>query len=133
MSASNFRKNKTATIPGGGSSSLSGAVQILNTALVALVTPSAWTAAGIGFHVSYDDGDTYVQLAGLDMSSAPHPANEYEIAAGNIPTAEAYLIALDPAMFLGATHVKVRSQTAGVAVNQAAERAITLITRDMGV
>lgn len=100
--------------------------------LVGLVLPATWTAAGIGFLVSYDGGTTYVQLSRPRVTSAP-PFNldELEILAADVPTSESVLIALDPAWFAGATHVKVKSQTAGSAVNQGGARTIGLMVRDV--
>jgi hypothetical protein len=107
-------------------------VAIKHLALVGLVTPGTWTAAGIAFHVSYDGGTTYVQHNITDHSTAPAGLDEFEILAADVPTGESVFIALDPVRFLGCTHVKVRSQTAGSAVNQGGARSVVLVLREMG-
>lgn len=130
MAGDNFREPISVTIANGAS--ISGAANVVNTSVVALVTPAAWTAAGIGFHASYDNGTTYVQVAIPDYTaSPPFGLDEYEILAADVPTAEAYYIAIPPELLLGASHVKVRSQTAGTPVNQNAERTVRLVVRDI--
>lgn len=114
---------------------LSAAVDLRLTAawrkLVGLLIPAEWTAAGIGFHVSYDGGTTYVQLRRPRVTAAP-PFNldELEILAADVPTAESVMILLDPVWFAGATHVKVASQTAGTPVNQTTARTLGLMLHD---
>lgn len=121
--------NISVTIANG--ESLSGAASIERRNLVGLVVPTGWTAAGIGFMVSYDGGTTYVQLNITDHSTAPAGLDEFEVLAADVPTGEAIFIALDPSVFLGATHVKVKSQTAGSAVNQTGAKTLYLVARDM--
>ena len=111
--------------------SVSGAASLERRNLVGLVVPTGWTAAGIGFMVSYDGGTTYVQLNIVDHSAAPAGLDEFEILAADVPTGEAIYIALDPTMFLGVTHAKVKSQTAGAAVNQTGAKTLSLVVRDM--
>ncbi len=100
------------------SASLSGAVRLPpGRVLVGIVMPAAWTAAALTFQISLDEGATF--------------QNAY-IAAGtevNITAAAATTIALDPATWLHAPIIKVRSGTAASAVNQAAARTVGLITR----
>lgn len=130
MANRNFRENLTVTIADTGS--LSGAARIKNTTVVGLVMPAEWDAAGVGLLVSYDDGTTYVQLRVIDFTSAPpYGLDEFEILAADVPTAESVFIPLDPAMLLGATHVKVQSQTAGVPVAQSPARSILIVIRDI--
>lgn len=117
-------------IANGASLSAAGSVDTL--AVVGLVLPSAWTAAGIAFTVSYDGGSTYVPLKVVDKSSAPAGLDTLEILAADVPTATSVLIALDPNDFLGVTHVKVQSQTAGTPVNQGAARTLLLVVRNIG-
>lgn len=112
--------------------SLSGALDVRYRFVVGLITPAEWDAAGIGFHVSYDGGTTFVQLSVPDRTSAPpYGLDELEILAADVPPTESVYIALDPAWFLGVTHVKVRSQTAGSAVVQTPARTVILMTRDV--
>lgn len=129
---SNFLTKLTLTIA--NAAAISDAGCVAHTNVVGLVTPGAWTAAGIGFSVSYDGGTTYVQLNAMDYTaSPPYGLDEVEILAADVPTAEAVMIVLDPALFLGATHVKVTSQTAGSGVNQGAERVLYLMIRDLKI
>lgn len=111
--------------------SLSDAASLERRNLVGLVVPTGWTAAGIGFMVSYDGGTTFVQLNILDHSVAPAGLDEFEILAADVPTGEAIYIALDPTMFLGVTHIKAKSQTAGAAVNQSGAKVLQFVARDM--
>lgn len=103
----------TATIANGAS--LSGAVPIGEKVITGIVMPSAWTAAALTFQVSVDDGTTWSDL---------YDSTGTEV---NFPTAASRFVAVDPSLWLGVSHVKVRSGTAGVAVNQAASRAISLV------
>lgn len=113
--------------------SLGAAVATAFRALVGIVTPAAWTAAGLGLHVSYD-GSTYVQLMKRDELSATATIDldEWEIKAADMPTSEAVYIPIDPSLCLGATHIKPRSQTLGSAVTQDAARTVILVFRDIG-
>jgi hypothetical protein len=120
---------ETSTIANGAS--LGSAVNYGLRALVGVIIPAAWTAAGLGFHVSRD-GTTFIQMMAVDYSTAPAGLDEFEILAADIPTGESVFIPLDPAMFLPFTNVKPRSQTAGSAVNQGAERSVVFVFRDIG-
>lgn len=119
----------TVTIAAG--ESLSSAAALAGRRLVGIGIPAEWDAAGVGFHVSYDDGTTYVQLcAPRWLAAPPHSVDEVELLAASIPTAEAIVISLDYLRFLPVTHVKVRSQTTGSAVNQTAARTVKLFVVD---
>lgn len=106
------REYETATIANGGS--LSAAVNLQGRVLCGVIMPSAWTAAGLSFQASHD-GSTYVEVMDFDG-----------VALATVVTASVY-VPLDAANFAGANYVKVRSGTSGAAVNQGAERAITLV------
>lgn len=81
---------------------------------VAVQMPATWTAANLTFQVSYDGGATYVNLT--------DEGTEYAVEA-----AASQGIALDANVFLGATHMKVRSGTVGTPVNQAAARTLSIV------
>jgi hypothetical protein len=123
--------NETVTIAS-GATGLSGAAAIKYRDLVGLVTPAVWVAAGIGFAASYDNGTTYVYVRRPEVgtTTAPVPVKVLELLAADIPTGESIFIPLNPAWFAGATHVKVRSQTTNVAVDQTATRTLTLVLRE---
>jgi phosphoglycerol transferase MdoB-like AlkP superfamily enzyme len=104
----------TATILSGAS--LSAAVFLGSGALARIDMPAAWTAATLTFQLS-PDGVTYRNL--YDASGV-----EYEVQAS-----AAYSIAMPVADFQGAQYLKVRSGTAGVPVNQGADRLLTLIAQ----
>ena len=106
------------TIPSG--QSLSGAAALEGKALVAVITPAAWTAAALTFLKSADGGSFYPVF---DQGA------EVSVSSGLIPTAEARWFDLDPAGWLNASHLKVRSGTNAAAVNQGADRALTLVVR----
>ncbi len=94
----------------------SGAITVTGKALVGLQMPSAWTAANLTFSGSMDGGATYNDLydeVGTERS---------------VVAAASRSITLDPAKFLGLTHIKVRSGTTGTPVNQGAARTIIYTT-----
>jgi len=116
MSYPENRTIHTATIAAGAS--LSGAVDLTGYVLVALAMPASWTTAVLSFQGS-PDGETYQELK-----------DTYDGLLSYNPLV-ACNRAVDPLNFLGWRYIKVRSGTAASAVNQAAERVITLIVRPL--
>ncbi len=113
----------TATIANG--SSLSGAIALGGGGVLQGVSiPSAWTAAGLSFQTSFDNGTTY-QNAYFDDAGT-----DTEIIYPT--TANARNLSFEPNIFAGATHIKVRSGTSGTPVNQGAERVLTLAVESFG-
>lgn len=106
-------ETKTAVIESGGS--LSGAVDLGGRKLVAIVMPDTWTAAKMTFQAS-PDGVTYFNV--YDGSTE----REVDVAAS-------YYSALNIADWVGLRWLKFRSGTAASAVNQTAERTITLVVQ----
>lgn len=107
-----------ATIANGAS--LSGAVELEGMELVAIEMPAAWTAANLTFQGSHD-GVTFNNVhddAGTEVS---------------VTAAAARFIRLNPELWGGFHAIKVRSGTAGAAVNQGAERVINLVLRQRPV
>lgn len=104
----------TATIANG--ESLSGAVVIQNAAVVGIIMPGTWTAAVLTLQGSAD-GTTFTDL--YDPFGA-----EIVIAA-----AASRHIVIPPASLNGLAAIKLRSGTAGAAVNQGGARTITVVTR----
>lgn len=103
---------KTATIANG--ESLSAGVRFDGAALVAIIMPAAWTAASLTFQASVDD-ITYNNVyneSGIEKT---------------VTASTSRYIALNPADFVGANYIKVRSGTSGTPVNQDAERALSLV------
>jgi hypothetical protein len=103
----------TATIANGAS--LSGAIDLGTSRLLAIQMPAAWTAAALTFEASYD-GVTYAPVydsAGTEISW----------------TVGAARIALNAAAaeWLGVRYLKVRSGTSAAPVNQAADRTLKII------
>jgi hypothetical protein len=99
------------------SASLSGAARLPNGhVLVGIVMPAAWTAANLTFQAS-EDGAAYANL---------YDENGNEV---TVTAAAARYIRLAPADWCAAPFLKVRSGAAASAVNQAAARTLTLITR----
>jgi len=114
---------KTATISSAGS--LSGSVSCgAPRSLIGLITPSAWTAAAISFDVSMDDS-TFVALY-------DDTGTEVFIPSASIATGAARAFALDPADFAAWKYIKVRSGLNGSVVAQGADRAVTLVFREVG-
>lgn len=109
-----YREPVTVTIA--NAQSLSGAIDLEKLGLQAIDMPDAWTAASLTFQVS-EDGVTFLNLYD----------NSGEV---TITTAASRRVILPKDIFsLGFRYLKVRSGTAGAAVNQAAERVLTLIKR----
>lgn len=104
----------TVTIANG--TSLSAGVPLGDWTMCGIAMPAAWDAASLTFQVSVDGGTTWLEMQ--DGASA----YSLTVAAGQY-------IAFEPFKWLGANHIKVRSGTSGVAVNQTADRVLTLITR----
>ncbi len=104
--------NRTATIA--ESASLSNAVTIDKSLLLAVVLPSTWTTADLTLQAS-PDGTTF--------------ANVYDSAGTEVTIKAAALryVTLDPSAFAGMQAIKLRSGTSGSAVNQAAARDITVV------
>lgn len=74
---------------------------------------AAWTAAALTFQASLDGVTWYnVQTESAELS---------------VTTTSAVYVAFDPTRFFGVKWLKVRSGTAGVPVNQAADRALVLM------
>jgi hypothetical protein len=101
--------------------SLSAAIDLGagNRQLTGVIMPAAWTTASVTFAVSAD-GVTYHQLY--------YGAGVYTInaAAG---AAAALAFSVDPNAFIGWPFVKIQSGTVASAVNQAAARTFTVLTR----
>lgn len=112
----------TATILSG--QSITDAIDLGANRLHRLITPTAWTAAAITFQSS-DDGVSYRDLYTVAVDGT---ATEVSIASAGIPTAAARSFVLDPVVFLGVRYLKVRSGTSAAAVNQGADRTLTLVT-----
>jgi hypothetical protein len=96
--------------------SLSPAVGLGDGTLVGLAMSAGWDAAGLSFQVSIDGGITWLEMESIT-------------AAVSFTAAASQFIAIDPAIWRGVNHIKVRSGTAASPVLQTAVRALTLITR----
>jgi len=112
-----YTRQSTALIDISESSTLSLPVFIGGEfSLVGIQYPAAWTAAVISFLVSFD-GITYQNLlddAGAEISKTVTAAQFRE---------------LDSSEFKTAIYLKIRSGTAALPVQQAADRAIVLFQR----
>lgn len=105
---------RQATIANGAS--LSNGVLLASGVLVAIQMPAAWTAAVLTFQGSVD-GTNWCDLY-------DDGGNEY-----SATVAASHHVNLDASIFMSAPYVKVRSGTGGAAVNQGADRLLTLIAR----
>jgi hypothetical protein len=110
---------RTATIANGAS--LSNAVKLGRGGVGALALPSGWTTAALTFQGSVDDGVSYQNIY--------DDGTERTIASASV--AASRTLSLDPEDWVGFTHIKVRSGTAGSPVNQGADRAI-VVSLDWG-
>lgn len=109
-----FDTDRAATIASG--ESLSGVIDCLGYTLVGLQMPAAWTAAVLTFQASID-GATYADLYDEDGAEVTVQADASRA------------IVLDPASWAGFRYLRIRSGTSAAAVNQDAERSITLSLR----
>jgi hypothetical protein len=103
----------TATIANGAS--LSGAIDLGTSRLLAIQMPAAWTAAALTFEASYD-GVTYAPVydsAGTEIS--------WTVGASRL------VLNAAAAEWLGVRYLKVRSGTSAAPVNQAADRTLKII------
>lgn len=103
---------KTVTIPNGGS--LSDPIDLGAYHLARISTPAAWDAADLTFQASHDG----VTFNNLHVAASD---TEYTVQAG---ASRDILIPVDD--FLSISHLKIRSGTSGVAVNQSAARSLVL-------
>lgn len=99
--------------------SLSNAALVGDQVFIGLQMPAAWSAASLSFQISYDNGLTFHDLyddSGTEVVLSPaSPAGKY--------------LAITPDPFNGITLLKIRSGATGAAVNQAADRVLTVISR----
>ena len=109
-------KIQTATIASGAA--LSETKLMSGCVLAGIVMPAAWTAADLTFQVSLE-GSTFVPL---------YDANGVEV---SVKAAASRQIQVQPADFAGVRYLKLQSGLTGATVNQAADRAVTLITRSV--
>lgn len=100
--------------------SLSAEIRFGTQVPIGIFMPAAWDAANLTFQVSVDDGVTWGNM--YDSSG-----NEFTVNAA----ASRYLV-LDPNSWVGVNHIKIRSGTASVPVNQTANRSLTFATRIYG-
>ena len=100
--------------------SLSGAATLDGKSVVGLISPAAWTPAGISFEASRD-GTTFYPLYSA--------AGEVSIPSAHVAAAEARFFQMDPGDWIGFAAVKVRSGLNGAAVAQGAARTVTLVVR----
>lgn len=113
----NGRLSGTVTIANGAS--LSGAIDFGSSSLAGILMPATWTAAGLSFAVSTSLAGTYVPLWNASGS-------EYIVPSASAVASQFIILPL--ADFLGIQYLKVRSGTAGSAVNQGGERDLILIS-----
>jgi hypothetical protein len=102
-----------------GATGLSAAIFLGDQVPVRIQMSTGWSAADLTFQVSAD-GTTF-----FDKYDGPG-GYEYTIKA-----AASRSIDLNPSDWLGASWIKVRSGTTGTPVNQGADRALTLVVREV--
>lgn len=106
----------TATIANGAS--LSDAVAVNGGDVIGIYLPTI-TSAAISFQVSHDGGTTYSDL---------YTGAGAEVTLGAATTGARFHSA--PAGMSGITHLKVRSGPTGAAVNQGAQRLISVVIQN---
>jgi len=96
--------------------SLTAAIPLGAKTLHGIAMPAAWDAAGLSFQVSADGGNTWLEMQSISAAVA-------------VTAAAGEYIALDPAIWRGVNMIKVRSGTSASAVNQTADRTLSLIVK----
>ncbi|MBI5942873.1 MAG: hypothetical protein HY864_00775 [Chloroflexi bacterium] len=104
---------RTVTIANGASLSAE-LLDIDGASIVGLIMPAAWTAANLTLQMSHDDS-TYNNVY-----------DEMGTEKTIVASASRYIL-LNPADFLGANSLKLRSGTSGTPVNQGADRSIIVV------
>lgn len=97
---------------------LSNAFKLEYDDLVGIYMPAAWTAASLGFQVSYD-GSTYFPMR--DAANA--------VVNITLTVAAGQFVKLPTNYVTGGLWVKLWSNTAGADTNQAADRDLVLVTQ----
>lgn len=105
-----------AVISSGGS--LSPAVALGARVIHGILMPTGWDAAALTFQASVD-GTTF-----FDIYSSAGTELSYTVAASRY-------IPIDPTLWRAINLIKVRSGTSGAAVNQTADRTISLILKPL--
>lgn len=103
-------------IANGGS--LSAAVQLNGLFGEAIIMPAAWTAAGLSFAACATQGGTFlplVDVTGVELT---------------LVVAASTRIVLPQGLIRSHNWIKLQSGTSAAAVNQGADRTLTLLTRD---
>lgn len=107
-------ENKVDAVIASGAS-LSSEINLSGSRLFAINMPASWTTANLTFQGSDRGGGTYNNI---------YDENGNEL---TVTAAASQFIILEPLKFLGLRNLKIRSGTSGLAVNQGADRAITLV------
>lgn len=108
------------TITIANAASVSGTIDLVGTALVGFVMPSAWTSAALNMDVSVD-GSTW---------AAPNDSVAAAVSSFASPVAGA-AYAVDALSLLPWRYVRFRSGTTGSPVNQGALRTFQYVTRPL--
>ncbi len=106
---------ETTTVTIANGASLSGAVDLGGRKLVGIIMPDTWTAAALTFQASPD---------GTNFFNVYDDPTERRLT-----VAASYYSALNISDWVGFRWLKIRSGTAASAVNQAAERTLTLVAQ----
>jgi len=112
------KANAQVTIAAGAA--LSGAANLGDKVLSAILMPAAWTAACLTFQASDDEGVTWHGVW-------DDGGNEVSIASAAVVAGQR--ISVDPSSFAGLDFLKIRSGTTAAPVNQAAAATLTLVAR----
>lgn len=105
------------TVTIGAGQALSPQVDLGAMTLVGIVTPAAWTAAGLTFQISPDGGATW-----LEHYNSAGAETTFTVAASQY-------IAVDPTLWRGVYSLQLRSGTAGTPVNQTGGATLTLVLK----
>lgn len=109
------RRSATIDATIASSGSLSGVVNMSGHFLAGIIMPSAWDAASLTFQACETSNGTFFDVYKDDGTEL-----SYTVAASRY-------VVINPANFIEAPFIKVRSGTSSSAVNQTAERVIQIL------
>ena len=112
-----LRESKHITVTIASGAALSDAIKCDRFSGGFIFVPVTWTAADIGFHTNYVRGGTFVEASSTTGSL---------LDITGVVSGKAFFI---PPELFGATYIKLWSQSAGVGVNQSAERTIHVVLK----
>lgn len=116
-----FRRQMTTLAPTiANGAALSSSITMIGLVLAVLKLPAAWTAAALTFQASFDGGTTWNDVY-------DDAGTEVTIASAAVVASRAIVNKTILEQLAGLPMIRLRSGTAGIPVNQAAERTFGIV------